>query len=425
MTETTVNEAEAPAPAPSQSLTIKPRRLAGSEYCLNCSTKLQGPFCHFCGQPDKRLLRFFPVLIREFFEDFLELDTRFSRTMLPLLFKPGRLTRDYLDGRRFRYTPPMRLLIFSSMLFFILAATLASNAIELNPGAVKFDGDGVYVAPSIEELEGIEGLTDEQREMVARALENHAEGLQQMQQEEAAQAEDAEAPSSDADSVEESAAPADDPPQGIGEQIAAEIAADIEAERNRDDDDFTVNFNGEDWDRETNPLLIPLMPDSFNDWINDEIENSPQKAEQIQENPNIIVDKIFELLPATMFIMLPIVALLFKFWYLFARKYYVEHLIHALHNHAFLFVALTITLLINALIDWRDPQGTNAVWQVLVLLNVAIFLWMPVYLLVSLRVVYRQNWFLTVAKYLVIGMCYMFLLTVLTTVVALLSFLLL
>ncbi|MGK2924072.1 MAG: DUF3667 domain-containing protein, partial [Lysobacterales bacterium] len=104
-----------PVPAPDRTLTLKAKRLAGNVRCLNCGTPLQGPFCHYCGQPDKNFLRFFPVLLRELLEDFLDFDSRFMRTMKPLLFKPGKLTRDYLDGHRFRYTPPLRLYIFSSI----------------------------------------------------------------------------------------------------------------------------------------------------------------------------------------------------------------------------------------------------------------------------------------------------------------------
>lgn len=380
-----MSEEQAQAAPPSRSLTLKPRRVAGSEHCLNCGTKLQGPFCHYCGQPDKRLLRFFPVLIREFFEDFLELDTRFSRTMKPLLFQPGRLTRDYLDGRRFRYTPPMRLFIFSSMLFFILAATLASDAIQV--GDVRFDGNDVDVA-TLADSEQLAALPEDVRQEVMDEIER-----------ERARAAEA------WEDTRDKSAP--DEPQAVEKE------------------DWSIRFNDEDWDRETNPLIIPGMPDSFNEWINDEIEESPQKAKEIEENPNIIVDEFFELLPATMFIMLPIVALLFKFWYLFARKYYVEHLIHALHNHTFLFVALTITLLNNALIEWRDPGGESAFWQSLSWLSVAIYFWIPIYLLISLRTVYRQNWFLTVCKYCVIGISYIVLLTFITSGVALLSFLLL
>ena len=381
---------DTPSSAPSKSLTIKPSRLAGSERCLNCSTELVGPFCHFCGQPDKRLIRFFPVLVREFFEDFLELDTRFTRTMKPLLFQPGRLSRDYLDGRRFRYTTPIRLFIFSSMLFFILAATLASNAI--NVGDVTFDDDDDIDITTLKDKDELSGLSEEEwAELEAR--------INKAKQASAAEAWE-----------DMKGTPAPDDP--------------VEASK-PDDDELHIKFNDEEWDRETNPLIIPFLPDRFNNWINDEIEKSPQKGKEIEKNPDIIVDKVFELLPATMFIMLPFVALLLKIWYLFAKKYYVEHLIHALHNHAFLFVVLTITLLINALIDWQDPGGQSRFWQNLGWINVAIYIWLPIYLFLSLRTVYGQGWTLTVFKYGAMGISYMMLLISATTIVALLSFLLL
>lgn len=383
-----MSEDETKAAEPSKSLTIKQSRLAGSDRCLNCSTELQGPFCHYCGQPDKRLLRFFPVLLREFFEDFLELDSRFTRTIKPLLFQPGRMTRDYLDGRRFRFTPPMRLFIFSSMLFFILAATLASNAIEV--GDISFDGDdNIEISTTLDNEELMDAIAEEDWERVESEADKQR-----------AEAEEAWEKSRDNPAPDE---PITEAPE----------------------EDFHINLNGEEWDRETNPLIIPFLPDRINDWLNDEIEKSPQKAKEIEGNPNIIVDKVFELLPATMFIMLPFVALLFKFWYMFARKFYVEHLIHALHNHSFLFVVLTISLLNNALIAWQDPDSASAFWQSLSWLNVVISIWIPIYLLISLKTVYQQNWFLTVLKYGAIGISYFILLFFVTTVVAVLSFLLL
>ena len=110
------------------SLTLASKKLAGSDHCLNCGTGLKGPFCYFCGQPDRNFMRFFPALFRDFMEDLLDLDSRFMRTLKPLLFRPGRLTRDYMNGRRFRYAPPMRVYIFSSIVFFLLAALLSNNA---------------------------------------------------------------------------------------------------------------------------------------------------------------------------------------------------------------------------------------------------------------------------------------------------------
>ena len=38
---------------PDTALTMRPERLAGSPACLNCGTGLKGPFCYYCGQPDR------------------------------------------------------------------------------------------------------------------------------------------------------------------------------------------------------------------------------------------------------------------------------------------------------------------------------------------------------------------------------------
>jgi hypothetical protein len=370
--------ANLPVAAPDSSLTLKARRVAGSAQCLNCGTVLQGPFCHYCGQPDKNFLRFFPVLLRELLEDFVDFDSRFMRTMRPLLFKPGKLTRDYLDGRRFRYTPPLRLYIFSSIACFFVAALLAADIIQID-GERDADGDVVSgiqigVADDPELREALDRLDPETRQEVDEALRQVAEGR-----------------------------------EGDGE----------------DESDDTININGEPWDRETNPIDIEWLPGWVNDWINDEIEQSPAKGREIEQNPDLIKEKVFDVLPATMFVLLPIVALLFKFWYLFAGKYYIEHLIFALHNHSFLFVVLLISLLFGALADWAEPSGAGRINTASTWLNGVLGVWVPIYFLVSLKRVYQQGWLMTVTKYCLIGISYVLLLSLTTAFVALLSFVLL
>jgi len=147
------------------SLTLAAKKLAGSARCLNCSTELRGPFCYYCGQPDRKFMRFFPALLRDLMEDLLDLDSRFVRTLKPLLFKPGRLTRDYMIGRRFRYTPPMRLYIFSSIAFFLLAALLSSSALSVNNKNKQTGSDAV-----------IQTMTDDGQEQ----LEKLGEALSQL-----------------------------------------------------------------------------------------------------------------------------------------------------------------------------------------------------------------------------------------------------
>jgi len=370
--------AQLPVVVPDASLSLQAKRLAGSANCLNCGTELQGPFCYYCGQPDKNLLRFFPVLLRELMEDFLDFDSRFMRTMKPLLFKPGKLTRDYLDGRRFRYTPPLRLYIFSSIACFFLAALVTTDAIKIHTDGM--DDEDVVAAihlgttdnPELDKA--LERLDPEAREEVDKAL-----------------------------------------------QQLAEAREESEGEKGED----SININGKPWDRETNPFIIEWMPDWVNDWVNDEIEQSPQKGKEIEANPDLIKEKIFDVLPATMFVLLPIVALLFKFWYLFAKKYYVEHLIFALHNHSFLFVMLFIAMLLNALAGWLETDAEGRIHTTVSWVGIGIGFWIPIYFLVSLKRVYQQGWGMTVVKYCLIGMSYVLLLGLTTAFVALLSFVLL
>jgi hypothetical protein len=126
-----------------------------------------------------------------------------------------------------------------------------------------------------------------------------------------------------------------------------------------------------------------------------------------------------------MFLLLPVVALIFKFWYLFAKRYYVEHLIFSLHNHSFMFVTLILILLTDLANDlfvaYEYPAAVTGAGWLMVILGV----WIPIYLLISLRTVYRQNWFLTLGKFFVIGISYVTLLGFVTTGVAIASFVLL
>ena len=377
--------ANMPVAVPNRNFTIAQNRLAGSADCLNCGTDLLGPFCHYCGQPDKNLMRFFPALLREMMSDFLDFDSRFVRTLKPLLFHPGRLTRDYLDGKRFRYVPPLRLYIFSSIAFFFLAAIVASDSIN-----VETDTSGDNANVSIQ-------MDDESRAQLEEALTE----LEHTKPELAAE---------------------------IGKRVESVTVDGAEEEDEEEKGEFEkpdFEFNGKPWDEETNPFLIPLMPDWVNERINREIAESPQKGKEISENPDLIKDQFFEVLPATMFVLLPLVALLFKFWYLFAKRYYVEHLIFALHNHSFIFVSALLMVMVNGIAAWIDPTVEGVPNKVSELVNFVLIIWIPVYLLISLRRVYGQGWGMTLVKFTTIGVSYMVLLTAATAFAGALSFVLL
>jgi hypothetical protein len=131
--------------------------------CLNCGEPMQGSFCARCGQLEREVRR--PVLyfLKELIRVLFELDGRAYRTLYYLLTRPGFLTREYFDGRRQRYTPPLRLFLVISIALFLLISvtnTLSSmtsavntnGAVEPEPAAAA-DENTVIVPTSIEEFE--------------------------------------------------------------------------------------------------------------------------------------------------------------------------------------------------------------------------------------------------------------------------------
>ncbi len=89
--------------------------------CLNCETTLSGQYCGRCGQRARSRLISLWELVGEAFGDLFELDSRVWQTLVPLIFRPGRLTRDYLLGRRARFMPPFRTYLVLSVVFFLVA----------------------------------------------------------------------------------------------------------------------------------------------------------------------------------------------------------------------------------------------------------------------------------------------------------------
>jgi hypothetical protein len=90
--------------------------------CLNCSATLVGPYCAQCGQHAHESARSLHVLFHDAWHLITHLDGRVWSTLVPLLIRPGRLTREYFADHRARYVPPFRLYFIISVAFFGLAS---------------------------------------------------------------------------------------------------------------------------------------------------------------------------------------------------------------------------------------------------------------------------------------------------------------
>jgi hypothetical protein len=123
-------------------------------------------------------------------------------------------------------------------------------------------------------------------------------------------------------------------------------------------------------------------------WLRPRMISACQKLKT--EGGGELGQSIVHNLGRAMFVFLPLMALFMKLLYWRPRRYYLEHLLLLLHNHAFVFLWMSAYLLA---VHWMKSSG----WQTL--LSFLVFGYFIRYLYRSMQVFYQQNWFLTFAKF--------------------------
>ncbi|MFZ3274830.1 MAG: DUF3667 domain-containing protein [Lutibacter sp.] len=99
--------------------------------CLNCVQPLlkEENFCSCCGQKNTTGRLSFNNFMNSLFSGFFSYDSRFWRTFIPLLIKPGKVAKEYILGKREKYVNPFQLYLQVSILFFLILSI--SNKIDI------------------------------------------------------------------------------------------------------------------------------------------------------------------------------------------------------------------------------------------------------------------------------------------------------
>jgi len=101
------------------------------ETCTDCGEPVSGKFCSNCGQPT-HVHRSLLHLFEEVLHGVLHFDARIWRTLPLLLLNPGRLTREWIQGKRTRYVSPLAIFLFTVFLmFFLLSFGGGGDAIQV------------------------------------------------------------------------------------------------------------------------------------------------------------------------------------------------------------------------------------------------------------------------------------------------------
>lgn len=106
--------------------------IASLLHCKNCETTFEGKFCPNCGQSVFEYQRPFRFLLADFTGNLFAFDTRFWKSLKALTIKPGRLTKDFIQGKRARYMSPFRFYIFVSFLFLFIFSGFLGHEVSVS-----------------------------------------------------------------------------------------------------------------------------------------------------------------------------------------------------------------------------------------------------------------------------------------------------
>lgn len=124
--------------------------------CPNCGAESTTQYCGACGQPQAPLVLPAGAWLRDAFQEMVSVDGRFLVTLRLLLFSPGKLESEWLQGRRRNYMSPTRLyLILAAFLFFssslVPAQTNPLTSFATGVIASVYDGNVISDGGSDEE----------------------------------------------------------------------------------------------------------------------------------------------------------------------------------------------------------------------------------------------------------------------------------
>jgi hypothetical protein len=330
-------------------------------YCENCGAAMAGPFCAKCGQHAVDYRRSFRYVVLDVLDSFLSWDSKFFATIGWLIARPWHLTNEFLAGRRVRYVHPLRVYLLASIVFFFVVNYWAKS-IHLDARKLS-DKDRAEVAAELDK----EDIPPELKARIRSAIDEKGLAQPVAQTSPSPEATVAPQPSAIASPPLPSASPS---PSG-----------------------------------DYGPMMQFDKPpsDPFEKWLE---QRAKEKMGEHGSKMALFIATLFSNLPYMMLCCIPLFALVLKVLYVRKRVFYIDHLVYALHIHSFAYLAIILIVLITIGLN-RTIPGIFANWMIAVL-----WIAFATEIFLSIRRVYRQDWFFTVFKFFLGGFAYFIVLTV-------------
>ena len=360
--------------------------------CRNCGTPLTGKFCMECGQKNHTYVAPLWNVLHDFAATHFGYDTKFFHSIVPLLFRPGFLTREYCLGHEERYVKPFRLYLFTSILFFFLAAIFwpqltalgSDNNITVNGKTVATAGPApkqskdetrAQIQSALQQIDIQPGDPDA-KSFAKSLLQGELTALDKPAAPAATKAVAAATGAAQA-AVEAAGTPARHhvPKLPVPDAATGQV-------RVATGDDGFIQIDPKDLKGgEQNQFTHTLM--------------------NVKDHPQEFKKQLGQNLPKMMFVLMPLIAIFLKLFYIGSKRYLTEHFVFTLHFHSMVFVVMLLVMLlgslgkhVEALAPLGHEAGKLAGWYIVL------------YLFLALRFFYKQGWFMTGLKFFMLFISY-------------------
>jgi len=327
--------------------------------CLNCGTILEGKFCHNCGQENLEMKESFGHMMNHAISDYFHFDHQFFHTLKPLFTKPGFLTNEYMAGRRANYLHPVKMYIFISLVYFVVLFQTGHKLVNIHTN---------YTSPQSAQM-AIDSIVKDP-EIPAYVKKSLIE------------------------KIKKEASP------------SAEKNGHVNIATIKEDDKDTTNwtfFSPTTRDSTYQAYLASQqkLPVGQRDGSIERYYNEKAYSYKVKygnRTKEVIIEEFQHNIPKMMFLLLPFCALVLMISFRNNKKYYVEHLIYSFHLHCFIFLFLTVIMLLQWIIPSNTIDG---------LLGFLAFLTIVCYIYRSLRVVYGRSRWRTISKLIGASLMYL------------------
>jgi hypothetical protein len=383
----------------------KALKYRGTE-CLNCGhpLDLSDRYCSYCSQLNTNKSLSLKDFLGEFIGSVITYDSRFRYTLKDLLFKPGTITRNYVEGKRLRYANPFRFFLSVSISYFLLQGII--GALSGENSLIEFNDEGESIdisSPNVGAPGIITAVADSNDTLVpsdAVKLQDLLKDKTLLKGADAKRldsilgASGSQLDQEEVDSIVNTFKNLPFVGDGSEEPSYDYISEEALDTLSRGERIFKRVWLYRNFYRTTKIEDPTLALDSLKHRqtaINRWIYSKNESLERIEKNPTAFFEYLLAKTPFFLFFFTPFFALFFWLLYYYKSFTYMEHMIFIFHVFSFVFLAALICLIPDTLI------GSN------IFFGIVFSLIGPFYFYKALRNFYRESRFISVLKFVLLN----------------------